>query len=97
MGKSERSRSFGETQAHHVGVSTEENCRGSAGTVGEAEGCKEEIGCLDRDRSLASSSTRSATDTNPIRPAEQRYLQEHGSQAYQRLLRRLFDELFLPD
>jgi len=28
---------------------------------------------------------------------EQRYVQEHGSQAYQQLLRRLFDELFPPD
>ncbi len=36
-------------------------------------------------------------DTNPIRPAEERYVQEHGSQAYQQLLRRLFDELFPPD
>ena len=36
-------------------------------------------------------------DTNPVRPAEQRYVQEHGSQAYQQLLRRLFDELFPPD
>jgi len=36
-------------------------------------------------------------DTNPIRPAGQRYVQEHGSQAYQQLLRRLFDELFPPD
>jgi hypothetical protein len=33
-------------------------------------------------------------DTNPIRPAEQRYLQEHGSVAYNQLLVRLFDELF---
>jgi len=36
-------------------------------------------------------------DTNPIRPDEQRYVQEHGSPAYQQLLRRLFDDLFLPD
>jgi hypothetical protein len=36
-------------------------------------------------------------DNNPIRPAEQRYVQEHGSQAYQQLLRRLFDEPFPPD
>jgi len=36
-------------------------------------------------------------DTNPIRPAEQRYVQEHGSQVYQQLLRRLFDELSPPD
>src|ERR1019366_8878727 len=28
---------------------------------------------------------------------EQRYVQEHGSQAYQQLLRRLFDERFPPD
>ena len=35
------------------------------------------------------------SDTNPVRLAEQRYLQEHGSQAYQRLLRRLFDKLFV--
>ncbi len=33
-------------------------------------------------------------DTNPIRPTEQRYVQEHGSAAYTRLLVRLFDELF---
>ena len=33
-------------------------------------------------------------DTNPIRPAEQRYVQEHGSVAYNQLLARLFDELF---
>jgi hypothetical protein len=33
-------------------------------------------------------------DSNPIRPAEQRYVQEHGSEAYTQLLFRLFDELF---
>jgi hypothetical protein len=33
-------------------------------------------------------------DTNPIRPSEQRYVQEHGSAAYARLLARLIDELF---
>jgi hypothetical protein len=33
-------------------------------------------------------------ETNPIRPSEQRYVQEHGSAAYARLLVRLFDELF---
>lgn len=33
-------------------------------------------------------------DTNPIRPAEQRYVQEHGSVAYARLLVRLFGDLF---
>jgi hypothetical protein len=33
-------------------------------------------------------------DTNPIRPAEQRYMQEHGSVAYDQLLARLFDGLF---
>jgi len=33
-------------------------------------------------------------DTNPIRPAEQRYVQEHGAMAYKELLARLFDELF---
>jgi len=35
-------------------------------------------------------------DTNPILPAEQRYVQEHGSAAYRQLLDRLFGELFLP-
>ncbi|MFZ1919174.1 MAG: hypothetical protein WAU58_16485 [Terriglobales bacterium] len=34
------------------------------------------------------------TDPNPIRLAEQRYVQEHGSVAHQQLLLRLFDELF---
>jgi cell division protein ZapA (FtsZ GTPase activity inhibitor) len=36
-------------------------------------------------------------DTNPIRPAEERYLQEHGSLAYDQLLARLFGDLFPPD
>lgn len=36
-------------------------------------------------------------DTNPIRPAEQRYIQEHGSVAHAQLLARLFDQLFPPD
>jgi hypothetical protein len=36
-------------------------------------------------------------NTNPIRPAEQRYVQEHGSEAYTQLLLPLFDELFPPD
>jgi hypothetical protein len=36
-------------------------------------------------------------DTNPIRPAESRYVQEHGSAAYAQLLARLFDELFPPE
>jgi hypothetical protein len=35
-------------------------------------------------------------DTNPIRPAEQRYVQEHGSVAHDQLLARLFEELFHP-
>jgi hypothetical protein len=33
-------------------------------------------------------------DTNPIRPAEWRYVQEHGREAYSQLLARLFDDLF---
>jgi hypothetical protein len=33
-------------------------------------------------------------DTNPIRPAEQRYVQQHGREAHSQLLARLFDELF---
>lgn len=33
-------------------------------------------------------------DDNPVRSAEQRYLQEHGSLAYDLLLKRLYDELF---
>jgi hypothetical protein len=33
-------------------------------------------------------------DTNPIRPAEQRYVQEHGSAAHAQLIARLFDDLF---
>jgi hypothetical protein len=35
--------------------------------------------------------------TNPIRPAEQLYVKEHGSVAYAQLLARLFDELFPPE
>jgi hypothetical protein len=37
------------------------------------------------------------TYTNPVRPAEQRYVQEHGAVAYNQLLLRLFDELFPPE
>jgi hypothetical protein len=33
-------------------------------------------------------------DTNSIRAAERRYMQEHGSEVYTQLLLRLFDELF---
>jgi len=33
-------------------------------------------------------------DTNPIRPAERRYVQEHGREAYSQLTARLFDDLF---
>jgi hypothetical protein len=33
-------------------------------------------------------------DTNPVRPAEQRYLAEHGSARFDFLLVRLFDQLF---
>lgn len=33
-------------------------------------------------------------DTNPIRPAEQRYVQEHGREPYSQLIARLFDDLF---
>lgn len=33
-------------------------------------------------------------DSNPMRPAEQRYVQERGSAAHQQLLLRLFDQLF---
>lgn len=36
-------------------------------------------------------------DTSPIRPAEQRYVQEHGSVAYNQLLARLFDHLLPPE
>ena len=38
-----------------------------------------------------------AADTNPVRPAEQRFVQEHGSEVYERMLKRLFDELLPPD
>jgi hypothetical protein len=33
-------------------------------------------------------------DTNPLRLAEVRYVQERGSRAYEQMLKRLFDELF---
>jgi hypothetical protein len=36
-------------------------------------------------------------DTNPIRPAERHFVQEHGSEAYVQSLVHLFDELFPPD
>lgn len=36
-------------------------------------------------------------DTNPIRPAEQRYVQEHGSVVYDQLVARVFGDLFSPD
>jgi hypothetical protein len=36
-------------------------------------------------------------DTNPIRPAERRYVEDHGPVAYDQLLAPLFDELFPAD
>jgi hypothetical protein len=36
-------------------------------------------------------------DTNPVRPAEQRYLQKHGPEGYRESLARLFDQLFPPE
>ena len=36
-------------------------------------------------------------DTNPIHPAEQRYVQEHGPVGHALLLAPLFDELFPPE
>jgi hypothetical protein len=36
-------------------------------------------------------------DTNPIRPAQRRYVQDHGSVAHAQLLARLFGELFPPE
>ena len=35
------------------------------------------------------------SDVNPVRTAELRYVQEHGTLAYQQMLKRLFDELFV--
>lgn len=42
----------------------------------------------------ASAQLVAKADTNPIRPAEQRFVQEHGELAYELLLKRLFDEMF---
>jgi hypothetical protein len=39
-------------------------------------------------------SLRATTDTNPLSPAEQRYMQEHGLDAFNLLLQRLFTKLF---
>jgi hypothetical protein len=36
-------------------------------------------------------------DTNPTRPTELRYVQQHGSAAYAQLLARLFDHLLAPE
>jgi hypothetical protein len=52
-----------------------------------------------RDKSLASHPhisyrLEAHADTNPIRAAEQNYVREHGVVNYERMLKRLFDELF---
>lgn len=46
-------------------------------------------------RSQIASRLEVHTNINPVRLAEQRYSQEHGSWAYQQLLQRLLDELFV--
>lgn len=46
-------------------------------------------------RPLTTARLDAHSDTNPVRLAERRYLQEQGSWANQQLLKRLFDELFL--
>ncbi|HTR24893.1 MAG TPA: hypothetical protein VMI10_13015 [Terriglobales bacterium] len=45
----------------------------------------------------APAAARSRVYEDPIRPAVRRYVQEHGQQAYDQLVRRLFDELFPPE
>jgi hypothetical protein len=48
-------------------------------------------------QALGTARLETHANANPIRPAEQRYVQEHGSVAYDQLLARLFDELFPSD
>lgn len=40
---------------------------------------------------------RASTTLDPVRAAAYRYQQEHGTRAYDQLVRRLFDELFPAD
>ena len=47
--------------------------------------------------SLVPASRIVSMPSDPIRPAEARYQQEHGENAYRQLLQRLFDELFPPE
>ena len=38
---------FGPCEAHHVGISPQEDRGGTKGEVGENTGCEDEIGCLE--------------------------------------------------
>jgi hypothetical protein len=47
-----------------------------------------------RENVKQSASLQVGIDTNPLRPAEQRYVREHGFIAFNRLLERLYNQLF---
>jgi hypothetical protein len=74
-----------------------QNLRGARDRIQKGVVASEEF--EKRDKSLASHPHTSARlevhmDTNPIRAAEQNYIREHGVVSYERMLKRLFDELF---
>jgi hypothetical protein len=74
-----------------------QNLRAARDRVGRGIVPSEEVrrrveGLNSRPRAIAGLVTYA--DTNPVRPAEQRYVQEQGLRAYEQLLKRLFDELF---
>jgi hypothetical protein len=74
-----------------------ENVRGARKRVQEGVVFSDELAKRASTQSTPSQShaTLTATfDTNPLRPAEQRYLRERGSVALNRLLTTLFSELF---
>jgi hypothetical protein len=74
-----------------------QNLRGARDRIQKGVVASEEF--EKRDKSLTRHRWTSATlvarrDTNPIRAAEQNYVREHGVVNYERMLKRLFDELF---
>jgi hypothetical protein len=74
-----------------------QNLRGARDRLGRGIVVSEEVKNRTKDpnpQPHSSARIEAHPDINPIRPAEQHYVQEHGSLAYAQLLVRLFDELF---
>jgi hypothetical protein len=93
----DRCRALDAIRVIHDLESLSQNLRGARDRLKKGIVPSEEIKKRVRDPNVQPHGTvrlEAHADPNPIRPAEQRYMQERGSVAYDQLLARLFDALF---